>query len=208
MRRSGSLAAAAALMLALSSGCTPDVGNRARLELIDARDRIRKLEEENRDLADRLAASRREAKTLRRLGPKRMDKLFHVRKLAIGRYTAGADLDGKGAQDGVKVYLQLFDQHGSKIKAAGDVTVQLYDLSATPKRNLIGQCAWTVEQVNKQWAGGLISYHYVLPCRWRRPPSRDEVTVRVEFVDYLTGKTFVAQRVVTVKVPAATQPAR
>ena len=39
-------------------------------------------------------------------------------------------------------------------------------------------------------------------------PKPPDVTVRVTFIDYLTGKTFTAQKVCRIDLPATTQPAK
>ena len=34
-----------------------------------------------------------------------------------------------------------------------------------------------------------LGFHYILECPWKTIPRNGEITVRVEFTDYLTGKT-------------------
>jgi len=129
-----------------------------------------------------------------------MDKLFTVERIELGRYTAGVDLDKKPGDDGVRVYLQPIDRGGDLVKAAGSISVQLFDLSR-PEKNLIGRCDVPADAAGKLWFGGLGRSHYRFDVRWTTPPAAPEVTVRASFTDLLTGKTFTAQK--TCKVTPA-----
>jgi hypothetical protein len=145
----------------------------------------------------------KQIRSLQALGKTRLDKLFHVEKIELGRYTAGIDTDGKSGDDAVKVYLRPIDREGHTIKAAGDVKIRLFDLGADPRQSLIGEYEWSADQVAKQWSSSFMTYHFSFVCPWKKvPPLHKEVTVRVEFVDYLTGKHFTAQKLCKVKLPA------
>lgn len=145
----------------------------------------------------------KQIRSLQALGKTRLDKLFHVEKIELGRYTGGLDTDGKSGDDAVKVYLRPVDREGHTIKAAGDVKIRLFDLAADPRQSLIGEYTWNVDRVAKQWSGSFMTYHFSFVCPWKKvPPLHTEVTVRVEFVDYLTGKHFTAQKLCEVKLPA------
>lgn len=139
------------------------------------------------------AARDKQIETLQALGDKRLDLLYHVTGVQLGRYTGGIDLDDKPGHDGVRVYLTPRDQHGHAIKAAGKVKIQLFDLADKPAENLVGTFEFPVDQVAKHWAGGFITNHYKFDCHWKSPPANPDITVRVEFTDYLTGKTFADQ---------------
>jgi hypothetical protein len=107
------------------------------------------------------------------------------------------------------VYLKPIDRDGHTLKAAGAVTVQLFDLSEGAARNLLERHDFSVAQAAGHWSGFLAS-HYRFDCRWKAgPPTAKELTVRVTFTDYLTGRTFTAQKVVTIDPPTpGTQPAK
>ncbi len=181
--------------------------NDLKSELRQLQEQNRKLAEDNRQLQSVVATQQTQIKTLQKLGEKRMEKLFHVEQIELGKYTGGTDIDGNPGHEGIKVYLRPLDQHGSVIKAAGEVTVQLFDLAADPKENLIGRYHWSVEQVAKQWSSGFFTYHYSFLCPWKQSPGHDEITVRVEFTDYLTGRVFTAQKACEVKLPASNDSA-
>ena len=179
-------------------------------ELADARAEARRLQQANEALQAVADERKQQIATLQRLGEKRLDRLYHVTGIELGRYTNGIDLDGeKPGDEAVKVYLRPIDQHGSTIKAAGEVTVELYDLAAEANSNLVGKYHWDVEETAKQWSSSFVAYHYSFLCRLKSGlPRHKDITVRVRFTDYLTGKTFTAQKLCQVRLPPATQPAK
>jgi hypothetical protein len=193
--------AAAVALAACLAGC--GVGPEQYHQVLDQRDQAKRqaaeLTEANARLRQESAEKDEQIATLQALGPQRIEKLFRVEGIRLGRFTAGVDLDGDGSDDGVKVYLQPTDAQGSTVKAAGDVMVQLYDLAESSCKSLVGEYYWGVDQIGECWAGGFLSDHYSLVCPWQSdPPAHDEITVRVEFVDYLTGKTFTAQKLIQI----------
>ncbi|MGB2821663.1 MAG: hypothetical protein WBF17_11820, partial [Phycisphaerae bacterium] len=144
------------------------------------------------------------------LGEKRLEKLYLVQRIRLGSATGGINLDEDPAHDGVKVFLEPIDQHGSVIKAPGEVTIQLYDLAAPEKENLLGEYRFGLDETAGHWSSGFLAYHYSFVCRWKSaPPGHEEVTVRVEFLDYLTGRKHTAQKLCKVALAPkpATQPA-
>lgn len=171
-------------------------------------DPLKELKQENarlkgdlQDLRTTLAEQKEQIETLQALGDKRLERLFHVTAITLGRYTAGVDLDDEAGDDGIRVYLVPRDRDGHTIKAAGAVRVQLFDLAADPKENLLGTFDFPVEDIGKLFASGFLTNHYKLDCRWKKPPANPDITVRVVFTDYLTGKTFTAQKVCKVDLP-------
>ncbi|MHC4982314.1 MAG: hypothetical protein ACYTF6_03995 [Planctomycetota bacterium] len=203
----------AALITALATaGGACEVVERSRFEELlkeheQAKLKIVGLEESLQKLQTTRAEQREQIRTLQGLGEKRLERLYHVTAIRLGRYTGGIDTDGKPGHEGIKVYLQPIDQHGSVIKAAGDVEIQLYDLAKPAEKNLIGKYTWPVDEAAKQWSSGFVTYHYGFVCPWKNePPKHEEITVRVQFTDYLTGKTFAAQKLCKIKRPASAAP--
>ena len=202
-------------------GCAPvvpaDKYDQLQRQWLDSQHAQSDIQRDNDQLRKDKAELSDQVETLRRLGPERLEKLFHVASIELGRHSGGVDLDGRPGHDAIKVYLDPLDRQGSVIKAAGEVTIRLFDLAAPAEKNLIGEYAWTGQELGKQWSGGFGVYHFSFVCPWKaRPPVHDEITVRVEFVDYLTGRRFTAQQACKVLLPppdlapataAATQPA-
>jgi len=195
------------LLAGWSCGCVDGVEiDPAARQRDEALAKVRKLQVENQDLRDRVTRLEEQVKDLQKLGDKRLEKLYTVKEITLGTHTGGVNLDGKPGDDAIKVFLEPIDQHGSTIKASGDVTVQLYDLAAPEGENLIGEARFGIDEVAKKWYSGFLTYHYSFTCRWKsRPPAHDQVTVRVVFLDYLTGKSFTAQKLCKIALPPSKQ---
>ena len=209
MRRpiaAGRAAVVLAAISAMTGGCAEwNQQARLRAELETSRQEIKKLTAQRDQLQQQLTGKDEQIANLLALGERRLENLFYVERIKLGRYTGGVDLDSKGGDDAVKVYLKPIDQYGNVIKAAGEVKIQLYDLAAEPNENLIGQYVWPANKISQQWSGGFVAYHYAFVCPWKLgAPKHEEITVRVEFTDYLTGRQFSEQTLCKVKLPAAT----
>lgn len=181
-----------------AGGCNLPFGGTATMTALQNQvDGLRKdnddLRKANAELRAQAAADRKQIEALLDLGGKRLEKLYHVTTVKLGGHTGGIDQDGRPGHDAVKVFLEPMDQDGNVIKAAGEVTIQLFDLAA--KDALVAQYAFGVDEVRKHWSGGFLAYHYSFVCPWPqgRAPQHDQITVRVVFRDYLTGKQFTAQ---------------
>ena len=205
MRPPHALSAAPAMLAVLftAGGCLfvpkSDL-DQANQQLEQTRAELRKVTESRDGLQAVVIDQQKQLRSLQRLGHVRLEKLFHVERIELGRYTGPIDTNNDGAQDAIKVYLRPLDRAGHTIKAAGDVKIRLFDLAADPKQNLIGEYSWTADKIADQWSSSFMTYHFSFVCAWKDgPPAHDQVTVRVEFVDYLTGKHFSAQKVCKVK---------
>ena len=202
------IAVACFALATVTVGCENlDFGAKDRQELEVARKNIEKLEEQNAQLRSVVSRQQDQIGLLLKLGEKRLEKIFHVTRIELGRYTGGIDLDGRSGHEGIKVFLRPLDADGGVIKAAGSVKIQFFDLAAPGEKNLIGRYAWGVDEISKYWSSSAFTYHYSFECPWKpAPPTHDKITVRVEFTDYLTGKTFTAQKVCEVKLPPPAVP--
>ena len=167
--------------------------------------RIAQLAKKNRDLRADVTSQKKQIHSLANLGQgKRLEKLFHAEKIRLGRHTGGIDTDDKFVHDAIKVYLHPIDPDGSTVKAAGSVKIQIFDLALPAERNIIGLYEWSVDDMSKCFSGGFMTYHFSFVCPWKKNtlPEHEQLTVRVEFLDYLTGKTFTTQKACKVKLPA------
>jgi len=211
MTRSGAWQTAAALLIAaFLGGCEGTVEPDPTLEeLSKARDEIDRLRQENDRLATRLGKAEARLAELMKLGDKRLEQLYVVQRIRLGKGTGGVDQDKHRGHDAVKVFLEPIDQHGSVLKAPGSVTIRVFDLGADPNGTLLAERQYTGDQTAAQWSSGFLAYHYSFTCPLDTPPVHDELTVRVEFVDFLTGEKHTAQQVVQVVLPPGpeTQPA-
>jgi hypothetical protein len=197
------------LLAAWTAGCEPTVPKAKFDQLnqtwLDTLRDNRELTRSNQQLGETIGRQNQQIATLQHLGDKRLEKLYYVTDLELGRRSGGIDRDGQAGDDAVIVYLQPVDREGAVIKAAGDVTIQLYDLANPPAENLIGEYHWSVDELGQTWAGGFLgSSQFSLLCPWPDgPPAHGQITIRATFTDYLTGRTFTAQKTVTVHLPGA-----
>lgn len=174
------------------------------------------LRKENQQLRDQIASLTRERNTARAeveglkerqgtlptLPAERLDRLFTVSGIRLGRLTGPSDLDpSTPGNEGLKVYVTPIDGAGQKLKAAGSFVVEAFDLAAEENRR-VGRWEFDVEQAKESWMGVLMRYEYVLICPWEKPPANPELTVKVTFIDELTGRRFTEQTVVKAR-PAA-----
>ena len=132
--------------------------------------------------------------TLSKLGPERLEVLFAVEKIELGRYTGGTNLDEKGGDDGVRVYMIPKDQAGRTVTAVGSVEIDVFDL-ARKEESLLMSYSFTAAEAKEHWQSGGLANHYSFTCPWKdREPLGDEITIRVKFVDYLSGRSFTATK--------------
>jgi len=161
---------------------------------------------ENQELASNLAEAEGEAgrlekqvKTLEELGPKvRAEGLYKLEAVRINRYTGLFDKDEDGKREKLIVYVQPVDSTGDMIKAAGEVDVQLWDLNREAGEALLGEWHVSAEELKELWFDTLLNRNYRLTfdideknAEYERP-----LTVKVNFTDYLSGKTFSEQRTI------------
>jgi cell division protein FtsB len=96
------------------------------------------------------------------------------------------------------VYLKTIDDMGDVVKAPGAVKVELWNLNAKPAESLL--TSWEIEpkELKKKWSGSLLTSYYKLQFDVNSilGKKEKELTLKVEFTDYLTGKILKAQRVI------------
>ncbi|HRX84497.1 MAG TPA: hypothetical protein P5572_05705 [Phycisphaerae bacterium] len=146
-----------------------------------------------------------------------LDDLFTVDRIEIVSQTGGASFDNQPGDDGVIVYVRPLDADGDFLKAAGQFTIQLLDLTHPgAPRSLATYVFSKKQELAAAWYGGLLTNHYTFRCAFPprlnpRPPR--EVQVRVVMLDWLTGREFSDTRTVHIEridpentvAPASTQ---
>jgi hypothetical protein len=168
-------------------------------------EQIRVLKQENRQLQDQLEQAKLEEEQLKKqvqivsgLPQDRWSSLYDLKKIKLTRYTNIYEKDKDGKKRMLIVYIQPIDTEDNKIKAAGTVDVQLWDLSKESDKSLLAK--WHVEpnELKKLWFDTVITSNYRLMFdvndvvkNFDRP-----LTVKVTFTDYLSGKVFEEQKVI------------
>ena len=158
--------------------------------------RAKRLIEENRLLRDRV-------RNVRGGGVDPMKYAFLTESIDIGRYSGGLNTDKVPGTDSVVVFIETKDRQGSTIKAAGGLRVRLFDLAQPKGKTVIAEKTVGVADCGEYFHAGTMGYHYRVELPLKPPPTHPELTIQVEFVDAISGRTFRAQKAVAVELPAA-----
>lgn len=170
--------------------------------------KVRELETEKAQLAGRLEQSevqieqlKAQIKTLSALPQDKEPSPYLLSAVKITRYTGFYDKDGDGQREKLIVYVQPIDRDGHVLKAAGIVSVQLWDLSRPNGQALLGQWQIPPDELHKLWFDALMSTSYRL--MFDVPAAAEllakSLTVQITFTDYLTGQVFAEQYVIQPK---------
>jgi hypothetical protein len=127
----------------------------------------------------------------RSFGPDLINQLVKVEGIELGRYTRS---DAKG----LIVYVKLFDQQGDVIKAAGRLSLAIWDLSAEAAGELIGQWHFDAEELQGYWLAGMMNNHFKFTLPWPKneTPRQKNLTLKCTFTEALTGNAFEDQKLV------------
>lgn len=124
--------------------------------------------------------------------------LYAPTELVFDPLTGGSNFDESPGDDGVTVYIKPLDRFGDPVKTPATVKIELIDL-AGPR--VIGRYQIGPEKLGEMWISALMTDHFAIKCPWQNgPPTNNELTVRVAFEDYMSGRTLTAQGNCTVKV--------
>ncbi len=122
---------------------------------------------------------------------------YELTSLRVARLSNFFDKDGDGKQEKLIVYLQPVDAEGDIVKAAGTVSVQLWNLSHPNGEALLGEWKVGPDQLRKLWFDSFTTGYRLT---FDRPAAVgvffEPLTLKVTFMDYLTGQSFRAQQVI------------
>lgn len=130
----------------------------------------------------------------------KLENLYSLQKIKIGRYTGffDKDKDKDGTREKLIVYVQPVDEDGDAIKATGAVNVQLWDLDRADGEALLGE--WDVKpgELKEMWFKTLLTVNYRLMFGAPETVENldEQLTVKVTFTDYLSGKIFKEQKII------------
>ncbi len=153
---------------------------------------VERLESENEDLTEQV-------ENLSVLGPEaRLEAMPLLKSITLGRRTGLFDKDKNGTKEKLIVYVRPRDETGDPIKAPGKMQVQLWDLNAEANEALLDQWDIEPEELKMLWAPTMMTNYYRLTFDVAELISDDqqELTVKVEFTDYITGKILRDQKVI------------
>ena len=150
------------------------------------------LEQENKTLGEQIETLSAVDKYLRK------EAISTLERIAISKRTKLFDKDGDGIFETLVVIVVPFDDAGDKVKVAGEVEVQLWDLDMLPDNARLAK--WTVEaeELKTRWMGMMLTdyYRFEFDVAGLIKEEAKELTVKVIFTEYIKGKIFRAQHVV------------
>jgi len=189
-----------AALLAFACGCDSGAGT-------SLRDQIETLSREKTSLETRVERLQREneglttqVEQLSALGPEvRLEGLAELDRIEIRRRSGLYDKDKDGKKEKLIVYVRPYDKTADALKAPGQVLVQLWDLNAQEAdQAILGQWEVAGAELKQLWAGTFMTDYYRLTFDVAELLTGDEgeLTVKVTFTDYITGKVLHAQKVI------------
>jgi hypothetical protein len=198
-RRSHATCGLLAIVAILLAGCGIGTERKSPLEL-----EVRKLQQEKADLAADLeqcridnAQVRQQVQALTALPKDGRENPYRLTSVRIARFTGFYDRNENGRRDELLVYLQPIDENGDVVKAAGTVNVELWNLNNPADQALLGQWQVPPGQLRTLWFAALVSsYRLLFDVSVTPELLAQPLTVRITFIDYLTGETFHAQHVI------------
>ncbi len=130
--------------------------------------------------------------------PARINAVSTVLSIELTDRCGIYDKDDDGKKETLVVYLRAVDDMGDCIKAPGAVKIELWDLDTKPQNALLKSWQIAPAELKKSWSGSLLTSYYKLKLDADSiaAESKQELTIRAEFTDYLTGKILKAQQVV------------
>jgi outer membrane murein-binding lipoprotein Lpp len=181
------------------AGCN---GSSANVEL---RRQVADLQQQTDQLQSDLQSCRQENSGLQQrmatLAQAREDanlaSLYNLTGIKIGRFTGLYDKDDDGEIESLIVYIQPMDDTGDIIKAPGSVQVELWNLN-NAENSLISQWNIEPEKLKELWFSTVLTINYRLTfdISNKLDEFSQPLTVKVRFVDYMTGKTFNEQTLI------------
>lgn len=158
-----------------------------------------------RVLADRDATIHRltrQVETLHGWGADKPVDLFAPVTIEILSRSGGYDDDGAPGDDGVVVYVRPRDADGHAVKVPGAIRIELTDASVLGAQRSVGVYDFDgPSELRSMWYAAFGTDHYTARCPFFPgvdPPAGPEVTVNVQFRDYLTGATLSATKAVPI----------
>jgi hypothetical protein len=179
------------------AGCSPSPSQTALWQQLhdlqaaknELETKTERLEQENRQLLEQCSA-------LSALNPElRLSALDRLMQIRLAKGTALTDENRDGSPDTLRIHLEPVDQAGDVIKAPGQVHVSLWLLDVSAQEHLLADWTVSAEELKAKWGRSFLGVYYRLMWNVESilPPNAEELTVKVEFTDYLTGKVLRTQ---------------
>ncbi len=200
------------------AGCA----SRGNVEILESE--LRQEEQAREQIAEQLRQAQEELKIARTdaaalrtqlaerrqtaLSPEQADVFYRVEAIKFGMLlTSGQDRDGQPGDDALSVLLTPIDAHGDLVKLAGEVELELFDMTRSSDQQRLGEWKFPIEEVREHWHKGLMSAGYLFQVDWQTPPASPELTLHARMT-VADGRQFDATTQVRVTLPPSVPPPR
>lgn len=170
------------------AGCV----SRGNVEILESE--LRSEERAREELAEQLRQSQQELKIVRTdaaalrtqlaerrqtaLSPEQADVFYRAEGIKFNMLlTGGQERDGQSGDDALSVMLIPVDVHGDLVKLAGDVELELFDLTQASEQQRLGLWRFNLDEVREHWHKGFLAAGYLFQMDWQTPPVSPEVTL-------------------------------
>ena len=167
---------------------------------------MEQLTQQNEQLQEQIDQTKTENKKLQERvqvlsalpGDARVENLYSVEQMKISRLSGFFDKNKDGKREKMIVYVTPIDKQGDGIKAAGTANVQLWDLNKTNGEAMLGEWNVKPDELKKLWFKTVLAVNYRLAFDIPDAVQSfdEQLTARVTFTDYLSGKVFKDQKVI------------
>ena len=184
----------------LTCGCSRDLAPSFQKQVTELKEENRQLSKENTGLKEQNLKLSERLETLTAFDSgQRQKSLPTISRITIAKRSGFVDKDDDNVKEKLVVYIKPYDSNQDVIKAAGSVTVQLWDLEKTSANAMLKE--WTVapDEISKMWMGAFMTDYYRLLLDLKPAVIRPgtQYTIKVTFTDYISGSVFKEQKVVT-----------
>jgi hypothetical protein len=188
------------VLAACVSGCSDysKQYDEASTKLVEAQKQNDALENAVKTLKQENAACQQQVATLSVLTPEQKKQAIPtVTDIDINKRSGIYKAESDGKQTKLIVYFRPLDDTGDAIKAAGSVHLELWDLGQQPAQAMLQKWDVSAVELKKMWSGSLLADFYRLAFAVPDDYStRQNLTVKLTFTDYMTGKVFTPQMAV------------
>lgn len=200
------LVGACVLPVIAIAGCrSPSKANiELRRQNADLRQQVDQLEQRSADQRLTIQTLESQRSTVPVLPGERLEQLFVVNDIRLGRLSGGGDTDLDTPGDEIlRVVAAPVDAEGHTLKAAGRFVIEIFEIGDEPRR--IGK--WDLEdsETRHRWIDSGLVYGYLFELPWQQPPTAERLILRVQFEDALTQRIVRTERIVEVNPPQPNQ---
>jgi len=191
----------AGCLLAIAAGCENKKAKPAISEKVT-------LQQQNAELKTQLdsykaenAKLEKQISTLTATGKASTKDIYDLEKVELTKYTNFYDHNKDGQKEELIAYLKPADSQGDTIKAAGEVTIQLWDLNQTDSSALLAEWNIPADKLGEKWFSAILgtNYRFAFDITGIVKDFSRPLTVKSTFKDRLSGNTFFSQKVIEPK---------